>query len=323
MPAARVPDAEFIELWRTHKSAHKLSKILDVAPNMVYQRRRAIEQRYHIRLEAAGPQGEIYKHLSPVEHAAKLQLKVRDGTVIVFSDAHFWPHVRTTAFKALLMFIREFAPVAVINNGDAFDGASISRHERIMFLDAGPSVLHELQCCKERLGEIEDIAGTAKLYWPLGNHDARFESRLAANAPQYEGVTGFHLKDHFPAWSPCWLVEINDDVVCKHRWKNGIHAAHNNTVGSGKTLVTSHLHSLKVTPYTDYRGTRWGVDTGTLSDPQGPQFVDYTEGNPTNWRSGFIVLTFENGELLDPEMCRVRGPGEVVFRGRVFNVTDE
>jgi hypothetical protein len=180
-----------------------------------------------------------------------------------------------------------------------------------------------LTACVERLGEIESAANGAKLFWPLGNHDARFETRLAQAAPQYEGVRGFHLKDHFPAWAPCWSVWINDDVVVKHKFKNGIHATHNNTMWGGKTIVTGHLHSLKVTPLTDYTQTRWGVDTGTLAEPGGPQFVNYTEDNPTNWRSGFAVLTFRDGELLDPELCRVRKFDEVVFRGMVLDVSDE
>jgi hypothetical protein len=263
--------------------------------------------------------GQFYKHLKPVEHAARKQLSVPDGVVLVFSDAHFWPGVRTTAFRALLMFIEHLKPKAVICNGDAFDGASISRHPRIGW-DSKPTVIEELKACKESLSLIEDAAKGASLLWPLGNHCARFENRLAANAPEFQGVAGFCLKDHFPAWSPCWSVWINDEVVVKHRYKGGIHATHNNTIHSGKTIVTGHLHSLKVTPFTDYTGDRWGVDTGTLADPSGPQFVDYLEDGPTNWRSGFAVLTFHKGRLLWPELAHVIGGNDVAFRGMVLSV---
>jgi hypothetical protein len=87
-------------------------------------------------------------------------------------------------------------------------------------------------------------------------------------------------------------------------------------------MVTGHLHSLKVTPYDDYNGTRWGVDTGTLAAKEGEQFVDYTEDNPRNWRSGFAVLTFHKGRLLWPEVVNVRDEeaGEVEFRGRTYAV---
>lgn len=320
MAVAACTDAEFIELWKTHGGNRKVAEILGIAERNVAERRRSIERRHNISLVAA--KGHRYKHLNPVEYAARRQLDVQNGTVLIFSDAHFWPGVRTTAFKALLMFIRELKPKAIINNGDAFDGASISRFPRIGW-DSKPSVIEELKACKERLGEIEDVANGAKLYWPLGNHDARFENRLAQNAAEYEGVAGFHLKDHFTAWTPCWSVWINNEVVVKHRLKGGIHATRNNTLNAGKTTFTGHLHQLKVTPLDDYNGTRWGVDTGTLADPGGPQFTDYLEDGFTDWRSGFAVATFHEGELLWPEVVRVKEFGKVDFRGCVLDVSKE
>lgn len=322
MPAPKVTEDDFIQLWHKLKSASKMAAALGVAERAVHERRRNIELRLGIKLDALDYRLRHYKHLQPTEHSARRTLSIENGRVIVFSDAHFWPGVRTTAYRALLQFIKQLQPDAIVNNGDAFDGASISRHPRIMFLDKGPSLIDELKACKERLGEIEEAAGESRLFWPLGNHDARFETRLAAHAPEYEGIQGFHLKDHFPAWSPCWSVWINDAVVIKHRYKGGIHATHNNTVTAGKTMVTGHLHSLKVTPYDDYNGTRWGVDTGTLADPRGPQFMDYLETNPTNWRSGFVVLTFRSGQLLWPEIVRVVDEHHVDFRGELVRVTE-
>jgi Calcineurin-like phosphoesterase len=315
-------DAEFIELWKTHGSSAELARILGIAERNVKQRRRRLELRHNVSLPAKNKRGHHYKHLSPTEYAARRQLSVQNGTVLIFSDAHFWPGVRTTAFKALLMFIREMKPVAIINNGDAFDGASISRFPRIGW-DSKPSVVEELKACRERLGEIEDAANGAKLYWPLGNHDARFENRLAQNAGEFEGVKGFSLKDHFTAWTPCWSVWINDAVVVKHRLKGGIHATRNNTLNAGKTTFTGHLHQLKVTPLDDYNGTRWGVDTGTLADPSGPQFTDYLEDGFTDWRSGFAVATFHDGDLLWPEVVRVKEFGKIDFRGCVIDVSKE
>ena len=74
-----------------------------------------------------------------------------------------------------------------------------------------------------------------------------------------------------------------------------------------------------MTAYDDYNGTRWGVDTGTLADPAGPQF-EYGEDNPQNHRSGFAVLTFEDGELRDPELVRVIDSGRVNWRGKSYDV---
>lgn len=61
------------------------------------------------------------------------------------------------------------------------------------------------------------------------------------------------------------------------------------------------------------------VDTGTLSDLDGPQF-NYNEDNPGNHRSGFAVLTFRDGKLLMPELVQVWGDDAVEFRGEIIPV---
>jgi metallophosphoesterase superfamily enzyme len=314
MAASMFSDSEFIAAWQEHKSPAKLSEIFHTNVRNVYRRRRSVEIRYGLKLS-------IEEHKAVVQnHAARISLSIPNGTVIVFSDAHFWNTEPTTAFRALIKFIQDLKPAAVICNGDAFDGAAISRHPHIGFLEKKPSVMQELTACKEMLTRIEDVAKGATLTWPLGNHDLRFESYLAARTPEFAGIDGFHLKDHFPRWAPCWATWINDLTVVKHRYKGGIHATHNNTVNSGTNIVTGHLHSLKVTPFSDYTGTRYGVDTGTLADVHGDQFVHYLETNPTNWRSGFAVLSFWNGKLLLPELVEVIEEGRVCFRGAVHEV---
>lgn len=310
MVAAACSDQDFISLF-TQLGAIQTAKHLGVAERRVYERRRNLEKKYGRPIHAPSK--------TPTDqHPERREMKIDNGVVLVGSDAHYWPERVSTAHRAFVKACRDMKPRAVVMNGDAFDGASISRHAPMQF-EENPTVADEIEACRERLGEIQDAAGKAKLYWTLGNHDARFEARLATVAPEYVRVDGIHLKDHFPDWLPCWSLWINDEVVIKHRWKGGIHATHNNAVQSGKTMVTGHLHSLKVTPWTDYNGTRFGVDTGCLADTFGPQFL-YTEDNSKNWRSGFAVLTFENGKLRWPEVVNVVEPGIVEFRGESYAV---
>jgi hypothetical protein len=316
---AKLSDKEFLEMWKTHQSASVIAKIMDMDVRSIHRRRRTIEDKQGQTLTPKN----VPLILNKIENPARKELGIENGVVLVFSDAHFWPSKHTTAFKGLIWAIKELQPKAIIANGDVFDGASISRYPRIGW-DSTPSVIQELKACELAMGEIEDIAKKARhnvnLVWTLGNHDARFENRLAANAPQYEFVKGFSLKDHFPEWHPCWSCWPTDEVVVKHRWKGGIHATHNNTVNAGVSMVTGHLHSLKVTPFDDYNGTRYGVDTGTLADTNGEQFINYLEDSPTNWRSGFAVLTFHDGKLLWPELVAKYSENQVQFRGKVYDV---
>jgi hypothetical protein len=312
-------DAEFIELWKTHESASAFAKAVGMDIRNIIRRKNNLEARYGEPLKTKNSTRQTIK-----ENTVRKLLGIENGTVIVFSDAHFWPGIHTTAYRGLLWAIKEFQPKAVIANGDIFDGASVSRYDPHGFSSV-PSVIQELKACELAMGEIEETAKKVRhnvsLVWTLGNHDSRYENRLAANAPQYAFVKGFSLKDHFPAWHSCWSCWPTEEVVVKHRWKGGIHATHNNAVQSGVSICTGHLHSLKVTPFADYNGNRFGVDTGTLAETDGPQFINYLEDSPTNWRSGFAILTFHNGRLLWPELVHSWGAeNKIEFRGKVYDV---
>jgi hypothetical protein len=280
----------------------------------LHYRRRSLEARLNIKIT---PKSAVQDY--SVKHPERLTFHVDDGWVLVGSDAHYWPNVISTAHRGFVQACKELRPKLVILNGDIFDGASVSRHSPIQW-ESRPSVQQEIEACTERLDEIKNAAKNADLVWTLGNHDARFESRLAQAAPEYAKVHGVHLKDHFPEWLPCWSIWINDEVVVKHRFKGGMHAPQNNTLWAGKTMVTGHLHSQKVQPITDYNGTRWGVDCGTMADIFAESFRDYMEDSPRNWVSGFGAFRFVDGELLQPMMARVVRDGVIDFMGKLHHV---
>lgn len=265
LPAA-CSEEEFIELFETF-GATKVSQILGINIRTVFTRRESLEAKHGRSITA--PAGVLNRR--SVQLGARVELTVTDGVVLVGSDAHYWPGFISTAHRAFVEACKRLKPVAVIKNGDVLDGATISRHPPIGW-ESRPALVQEIEECKERLGEITLAAGKARRIWPLGNHDARFETRLASVAPEYAKINGVHLKDHFPDWECCYSVWVNDEVVVKHRYRGGIHAARNNVVNGGKTIITGHLHSLKVTPVTNYNGTLFGVDCGTMADPDGPQF---------------------------------------------------
>lgn len=282
----------------------------------VHLRRRRIEEREGVVITPPTRGG----HVQQLDrHPAVIQLGIQDGHVLIGSDSHYWPGIVSTAHSAFLEFCREFKPKVVIKNGDELDFPSISRFEASSWLDweQRPSVAAEIENTQAMLAEVEKVSPKARHIWPIGNHDGRFERTIATRAPELAKIKGVHLKDFFDKWEPCMATFINDDVVVKHRPpKGGIHSARNSTLAGGRTTICGHLHSLMVTPHSDYNGTRWGVDCGTMADPYGPQFASYCELGPMNWRSGFILCTFVKGKLLWPEVVFVSGPGTVQFRGK-------
>jgi predicted phosphodiesterase len=238
---------------------------------------------------------------------------MESGVIVVGSDAHYWPGVISTAHKAFVKVIKELKPDLVVLNGDLFDGARVSRWPRSDWSQS-PTVKDELQAVSDRLFEIKQAAGNAKIWWCLGNHDMRFETKLANMVPEFEGVQGFSFQDQFPEYPMTISLMINGDLMIKHRYHNGVHATFNNALKSGVSMVTGHLHRLQATIYSDYNGTRWGVDCGTLADTQGDH-MHYGEDNPMNHCSGFAVLTIVDGQLLHPEFCAVHNE-KAYFRGK-------
>ena len=292
----------------------KLANHLGITVRACMARRADIEKRHGISIASDNHRTtRVEEH-----HPQRVTISIKNGEVLIGSDAHLWPGDRSLAQRAFLKFAKERKPKVVILNGDVLDFPQISKHQPIGW-EKHPQLHEEIEHAQDYLHELELACGrgTNKI-WTLGNHDARFATRLATASPEYKHIRGTRLKDHFPAWEPCWSVWINDSVVVKHRFKGGLHAPHNNTVTSGRTMVTGHLHSAKVTPWTDYNGDRYGVDTGCLADVNARQFVDYTEDAPKNWRSGFCVLTFKDGRLLPPELVTAWDENAVVFRGDVI-----
>ena len=329
-------DEEFIAKWKENPSPTLMAKATGYGVRAVQNRRRTIEVRHKIDLSTTvdliaehnekqkqqklARQEAIRAKIEEAPINVRRGIDLDKGRIIVFSDAHFYPDDTTTAFKALLKFIEHFKPNVIVNNGDSFDGGSISRFPRIGW-DKKPTVQEELEANKFYLGEIEKRrpAG-ARLIHCLGNHDARFETFLAAQASAYENVHGFHLKDHFPLWEGCWSFFVNDDTVIKHRFKGGRYAGYNNAVAAQTNIITGHTHVLACQPITGYSKTIWGVQTGTLAEPNSLQFADYTEDSPKDWRSGFVMLSWERGRMLMPEMIQVCGEDEVEFRGEILKV---
>jgi hypothetical protein len=318
---------EFIKAWHAANCAPEaVARLTGLTPRAVYGRRKKLVALGvvlpTIPSTSIGRANTVYSSDAARSYIRERQADISDGVVVVFSDAHFWPQEQTVANLALLEVIKALKPKRLIANGDIFDGARISRHAPLGWAEL-PTVKEEIEICQERMHEIRMAAQPKKTQcefdWNIGNHDQRFDKFLVAHASEMAGSVP-RLQDKFPEWEMAWSLKLNNKVMIKHRWHNGIHATYNNALKGGMSIVTGHLHRLCVTPWADYTGRRWGVDTGTLSDPHLPQF-DYGENNATPHTPGFAVLTFKDGELLPPELVEVIGDvayfrGQVVIDGR-------
>ena len=282
-----------------------------MAERQVHKRRENIEKRLGLKIPAFADNRITAVQTIVSENRRIISREVKNGNIFIASDCHYWPGEETVAHKAFVNLISEMKPQTIVLNGDVFDGAQVSRHPPLMGVTT-PTPKQEIEACQDRLDEIANASKNARKFWTFGNHDARLFAKIAVAAPELTNMVS--LFDYFPGWHTCWRLDVNKDVAIKHRWHNGIHSTWNNVMKAGKTFVSGHLHQLRVTPFSDFAGRRYGVDSGTLAEPYGDQFA-YTEGNPVNWCSGFVVLTFKDGKLLPPELCEVLD-GVAYFRGK-------
>ncbi len=318
-------EADFIAAWEQgNRSPVRVAEITGIGVRSIYKRRDALAKRGIYLQTGQNPDNHSKTEWTAADGWAfprERRVTVDGGVVIVFSDAHYWPGEASTAHKGLLEVCKALKPRRIVANGDIFDGARISRHDAHGW-SRRPSVKEEIEICEHRLGEIEDACGGGRCEkdWQIGNHDVRFERSLISKVSDFEGLSGFRLQDRFPRWEMAWSLLVNPGshhpVMIKHRFaSSGIHAAYNATLKGGVHTVSGHTHILEVKPWGDYRGRRYGVQTGTLADPESGS-MEYAENNPSSMCSGFAVLTFKDGLLLMPELAEVIN-GRCYFRGEV------
>jgi NAD(P)-dependent dehydrogenase (short-subunit alcohol dehydrogenase family) len=248
------------------------------------------------------------------DNALATDIDIQDGVIVAFGDAH-WRSLkqsRSLAHEALLRVIPHLRPTHLLAMGDMLDLAAIGRHGPVMW-EERPTVMEEIGAAQTHLAEIGALAPTAERYWVRGNHDDRFDKFLAANAAAFDGMAGTRLDDHFADWDLVWRLDISGVLVVTHAMRNGMLAGRNNTLHGGVSTLTGHTHQLTVSPMQDYNGRRWGIESGTLSDPNWPQFT-YCLGQTNKAAPGFVVLTFRGGRLLQPETAEVVD-GVCWFRG--------
>lgn len=320
-----ISDDEFINLWNKFKSATKLAAYLGLQVRGVYKRRENIERKRGVLLIADETFGaNTNPGLATLIMNSRRdisRLEIDSGVVLVGSDAHYTPGVIPTAHKALCNLACDLRSglTAVILNGDILDGGQISRHPRGGWTGL-PNVKQELEAVQERLSEIEGaVAPGVRLLRTYGNHCARFEARLAAQVPEYEGIAGFTLREHLPRWDDSLRIDINEDVVVIHDWHSGLHSGWNDVLKGGCSVVTGHTHELGFKAHKGFKDrVHFGIKTGMLAEDDQPQF-DYRKGKPgMNWRSGFAVLTWVDGILIQPEFCAVEADGCAYFRGKRY-----
>jgi hypothetical protein len=283
-----------------------MSEKTGLSLRVVYNRRTALEARgYDLPSIQRSPGYSRPRWYCPRE----INTRIENACVLVGSDAHIWDEKPLPIWLAFCAVAAEVKPQAIVLNGDIIDGARISRHQKLP--GSTPTMKDELAAVGANLALIP---AAPERYWTMGNHDARVDLYLAQRAPELEDYAG-SLTDRFGDWTFSWSLVVNENTEIRHRFRGGIHTAYNNVLQAGINIVTGDTHGLEMRSITNRRGVFFGIETGMLGDPFGPQF-QYGEGMPYRACPGFALLTFdERGALQPPELCRWQN-GAAYFRNK-------
>lgn len=293
--------------WASGCSPAAMSRQTGMIERGIYSRRQRLLNEGYDLVSSRSQQAESRRKWT---YPAAIDLDLKDATVLVCGDLHVWPGQAPRIWEAFCAVSDRIRPDITILNGDLIDGARISRHPRLRNQNA-PRVVEEMDALRSW---IDMLPAAGSKFWTIGNHDSRVDSYLANMAPEIDDFAG-GLSDRFSEFQMAYSVMVNGLCEVRHNFRSGIHAAYNNAMNAGISIVTSHTHQLKSVPVDDRRGRRYGVEVGLMNDPDGPQF-EYSLGMPRRWASGFALLTFdEEGELMPPELCEMIR-GKPIFRNR-------
>jgi hypothetical protein len=305
---------EFVAAWQQAAcSPIRVSELTGLSLRNVYDRRRRLEKQGII-LPTIETTGRESPYAPPAHFERRRLFDVPNGTVVVFSDPHFYPDHSGAAVDALCTVIERVKPELVICGGDVLDGTQLGRFPPVRGHHQPPGVREQLECCVRFMGQIQRAAGKARMAWTLGNHDVRLSRHIAVHAPELLDLPFTRLEDWLPAWWLSWTVEINTGttgmLVVRHRNQPGM--THLQSAKAGTHYAHGHRHQLNVHVAPTFNGYRYSTDVGSLADADSDAF-DYAEGDKPHVQ-GFAVFTFSEQTLMMPELCYRQGDA-FVFRG--------
>jgi predicted phosphodiesterase len=141
----------------------------------------------------------------PKSHAETfIPFEVNYSKILILSDLHF-PYQDNKAIELALKYGEKNKMDCILINGDLFDFATISRHEKDW---RHRSLVDEIDTVKEFFDYLQHRFPNVKIIFKEGNHDERFDKWLFHKSPEFFDISGLTLKD---------VLKLNEkgiDYVC-------------------------------------------------------------------------------------------------------------
>lgn len=235
-----------------------------------------------------------------------IDYELNTGNIIEFSDVHI-PFHDPKAVDAVIRYIEDNTPTAIIMNGDIMDFYMLSRFTK----GEGRNPMEEIKMCQDLMQRVRNAAPKAEIFYIIGNHETRLEKSVLTKAPELESL----IEDVFTILNTekynirgCASVTVNDTFVFKH----GTLLGSKSGLSAIKEMENSYMsgcsgHTHRLSKYIARKAGKkfvW-LESGCLCDLN-PEYVV----NP-NWQQGFCVFEFVNGKLKNSEAKEIED-GEIL-----------
>ena len=116
--------------------------------------------------------------------------EIKQIRILIISDLHF-PYQDNKAISLALDYGKEKKVDCIVLNGDIFDFATISRHEKDW---RSRNVVQEFEAVKSFFKTLRAHFPKTKIVYKYGNHDERYEKFLYSKAPEIFDMPEFQLE---------------------------------------------------------------------------------------------------------------------------------
>lgn len=218
--------------------------------------------------------------------------QISQSKVLIISDLHF-PYQDNNAIRKAINYGKEQKVNCILINGDLFDFAGISRHEKDW---RQRTVAQEFESVRIFLSSLRKHFPKSKIVYKLGNHDERWEKWLFLKAPEIFDDPEFKLETRLKLGE--LKIDIVKDKLPIKIGKLTVLHGHEGAGGSGgvnparsmfnKTLnsvMVGHYHKTSLHSESRMDGEIIGVhSTGCLCDLH-PHYM-----NINKWNHGFAYV---------------------------------
>lgn len=216
--------------------------------------------------------------------------------VVGLYDLHVPFHDRR-AFQSALAFVRHVKPHRVVIGGDWLDFYQLSR----FINDPGRKLQlqDDIDACRACVAELRRCARGAKIFYLLGNHEARLQKHLWGTESPLTSLRGLRVPQllDLPALGVQWVesgILRWPSMVFKHgnivRAKAG-DSAKAEMERLWRSGVSGHTHRLAQVYRRNDAGAYTWVEAGCLCDLD----PEYAEGQVMDWQHGLVYAEVEKG----------------------------